>query len=757
MSPVSLTYRSPTKNSRLEAMGALDIVVDGVSLTARAGKPHGLNLLAEMGHALGALLRGRSSRATAQLSTDGDAWELGLERDADDLLLSVFRSGPCPEVAVIDRRVQLDEFRVALVETLETALAGRLPAGHRGVLESSLTQLRRPQGLAKALPRGLVSDRVVVGQNDLVFRADASFRVGSTSAPAKAPLVERADLHALLVPGKMVVSLGNREIAIHQCQLFLVSERLLWLAEDALDSWQVARPLFRRITVEGLRLGVRRGPGDGPLSLSIATLSEGGGVDKSMTLNEISTTSFVETVSEFAEKLCERLITHDGAQETNLRLRALRQSSMALRSKLAELVGGDALTNDEPESFQSYGVPRVAPSFEGMWSRGGRMQFAPKWVAAVPQVDLAATFLYGKSMIVGSAREVAALSTDTGEVKWRVESERAATVATPVGIARLHADGQMRLFDKDSGDVRLNVQLTPRSGGGAAGALVNMPGLPQLLLVAEGDRTISAVDLKSGDVRWRHHASRPARLRLRRAGRLVLISGGDSALSALDVTTGEVVWKVRDRLPFSGDIAITDDSAWALSTSNVGAARLHRIDLWTGKVRWTAHLDEAPAFGQKPMVNEDTVVVVTRDRRGTGLTALDRETGEERWELEPGLSAGATAWIGVEDRIIGNSAAGTLMCLTADRGEAVYNQVFSASAEADQPRRIEPVLQNGALFVPQGQVEVLRPRDGEIIGTIPCDLVPDVVKVDRNCNAYVVEESGHVVAYSARPELSLVR
>ena len=97
------------------------------------------------------------------------------------------------------------------------------------------------------------------------------------------------------------------------------------------------------------------------------------------------------------------------------------------------------------------------------------------------------------------------------------------------------------------------------------------------------------------------------------------------------------------------------------------------------------------------------------------------------------------------------------MCLTAEHGEAVYNQIFATSAEADQPRRIEPALQNGALFVPQGQVEVLRPRDGEVIGTVPCDLVPDVVKVDRNCNVYVFEESGHMVAYSARPELTLIK
>ena len=32
--------------------------------------------------------------------------------------------------------------------------------------------------------------------------------------------------------------------------------------------------------------------------------------------------------------------------------------------------------------------------------------------------------------------------------------------------------------------------------------------------------------------------------------------------------------------------------------------------------------------------------------------------------------------------------------------------------EGDQPRKLEPILRSGALFVPQQQVHVVRPRDG---------------------------------------------
>lgn len=760
MSPVHVVLRpgSPSTKHHSPLRGVLDIVVDGVNLTARAGQTQGLTLLAELAHAVAGLRRGRTQRATAQLCSDGDTWELGLEADGTDVLLSVFRSGPCPEVAVHERRVALAELLTALSTSLEAALAAHLPAGHRSVLEAAQGQLARGTRSAKPLPRGLVSDRIVVqAGSELEFRADCKFRVGGGAFSEREVNVERSDLHGLLLPGDFRISMGRRNITLQRTQLFLLSERLVWLAEDALESWQAARPLFRRLEVEGVRLGIRRGPGDAPVALTVAILPGKEERSRTLTLSAIDTTDFVEGVAQFAENLGDRFVTHDPSQTSNLRLNVLRESAFILRERLSELRQEDVLTNGERESYKSYGLPQVTATADGMWSRGGSMRFSPRWVAAVPSVDLRSTFLYAGRLIIGSAREVACLDPDSGAVSWRIHSDRAATVATPLGLARLHADGRLRLHDLDSGEVKSVTRLMPRAGGGAAGALVNTPGLPRLLLVAEGDRAITAVDLTTGDVRWRHRATRPASFRMRRAGRLVLVTGGDSALTALDVASGEVVWRVRDRLPFSGDIAVTGDSAFALSTSSVGAARLHHIDLWSGITHWTTLLDETPVFGQIPLTAGRGVVVVTRDRRGVGALCLDRETGRLAWSHEPGLTAAATAWLSLDDSLVANSAAGSLLCLDAASGEVRYNHIFSRQVDADQPRRLEPVLQNGALFVPQHHVQVLRPSDGELIGEVPCDLIPDLIRVDERCSVYIAEESGHLAAYGAAPNLRLVR
>ncbi len=760
MSPVDVVLRTDRNHSSSQAPlhGVLDIIVDGINITARAGRTQGLTLLAELAHSMSSLRRGRTSRATAHLCTEGESWELGLEVDGSDLLLSVYRAGPCPEVAVHERRVSISELHTALETALDGAIAGALPTGHRSILETARDQLAAGRRSAKALPRGMAVDRIMVQSGkSLEFHASASFRIGPHLAPDSEERVERADLHALLIPGQFKVNLGRRSISLKRAQLFLLAERLIWLAEDSMDSWQAARPVFRRLQVEGVRIGIRRGPGDSPVALSLGESNKETGVAKTLTLTEIPTIDFVEGVALFAEALGERFITHDARQSSNLRLGVLLEGARILRERLSELKMDDGLTNIERESYRSYGLPSVVQDQEGTWSRGGAMRFVPRWVAAVPNVDLRSTFLCRDQLVVGSAREIASLSATTGEINWRIHSDRAATVPTPVGLARLHSDGRLRIHDLKTGAVRSVTRLAPRAGGGAAGALVSTPGLPQLLLVAEGDRSITAVDLITGDVRWRHRASRPANFRLRRAGRLVLMSGGDSALTALDVTTGETVWRVRDRLPFSGDIAVQGDSAYALSTSSVGAARLHHIDLWSGVTHWTSLVEEQPIFGQQPMMCGNSIVVATRDRRGSGAIAYDAHSGEQTWDHEPGISAAATAWCALSDSLIANSAAGTVLCLDARTGEVRYNHIFSRQVEGDQPRRLDPIVKNGALFVPQHQVQVLRPDTGEIIGELPCDLIPDLLRVDEKCNVYVAEESGHLAAYSVAPRLQLVR
>ena len=133
-----------------------------------------------------------------------------------------------------------------------------------------------------------------------------------------------------------------------------------------------------------------------------------------------------------------------------------------------------------------------------------------------------------------------------------------------------------------------------------------------------------------------------------------------------------------------------------------------------------------------------------------------RATGEPLWNLSPGQVPYRTEWLVVDNVVVQNSEAGELAGLCTRTGNVLYRHQFARALEGDQPRRLEPVLRSGALYVPQSDVHVVRPRDGALLGRITGDVIPDLLRVDERCDVYLAEESGHIAAYRAGPRLSLV-
>jgi outer membrane protein assembly factor BamB len=733
--------------------GLFDVVVDGVNVTARVGESHALPVLVELAHAVGSLTAGRRRRATVQLYSEQEVWELGLEADGSDVLLSVFRSGPLPEVAVHERRVPLADLRKAVADALSEAPSRAAGRAHDAAIQlgtAALAETSTPRLAPAERQRLDLQTRAAKG---ISLFATAELRKGTTSVEALSERkLERADLHSLLVRGDAGLTIRGKTAALGNVHLFLLAERLVALADDALDAWQQGRALFRRVEVGGTRVSVQRGVGDMPLSLSVQGARAGA---ERITFPALEPAGLVQAFVRFARALSDALVSADPSQARNLRLTALSAQCRALSERVTDALADDSVTNSQPESYRSFSVPPRRSETRGRWEHGGKMRFAPRWVATVPHIELRGTFLCGDRLIVGSAREMACIHRAHGTLLWRVPVSRAASVATPAGIARISPDGRVSLLDLDDGQTRFALNLKPRTGGGAAGAVVHTPGLPKLLAVAEGERTITAIDLVTGEVRWRHTLRRPGTYRVRRAGKLLLVAG-DAVLVALDVASGEVVWRLRERLPFTGDLTVDHDAAFAL-LGGAANARLLKVDPWTGAPCWSAELDERPAVGQAPLLTPNRVVVSSRDRRGSGLSAFDRATGEPTWTREPGMTAPTTSWLAVDQDLVGNSASGTLLCLDGDDGAVRYSHVFPRHVDADQPRRLEPVLRSGALFVPQHQVHVVRPRDGEVLGTVPTDLIPDLLRVDERCDVYVAEESGHVAAFGVAAKLTLVR
>ncbi len=756
MSAIHVVVRPGAERSGQQRLiplcGLFDVVVDGINVTARIGENQALTLLADLGTAVADLHCGHRSRVVVPLYATSEAWELGLEADAGDALLTVFRTGNDPEVSVFERRVPLDKLRNGIVEGLRNVSVQDCPAPLRQGLENAQRALRDTEASPNGKPRltrsVAITPKAIRG---FAFRADTKLRVVEQAAARGQ--VERSDLHALLCQGVFGVTARGRTWSIPDAPIFLIAERLVELAEAAIQAQQSASPLFRRIQVGHVRLGVRRAPAAGPLAVSLGSAHASS--DQGVTFPQLEPAEFAQAVTLFAKSLREAVRHSDPSQSFNLRLLNLDAAIDKIAEQIRPQADQRALVNSKRETYRRFASP-ASPS-NHRWEQGAGLRFSPRFLATVPQIDLKSVFHCADSLIVGSQRETCCLDPATGDTRWRIPTARAASIGTPAGLVRLFPDGRLALHDLQNGNERFCLRLTPRAQGGACGAVVYAPGLPRLLAVCEGDRRVTAVDLVSGEIRWRYTAARPAPFRVRRAGGLLLVAGGDSVMVALDAATGDTVWRVCDRLPYTGDISVSGDEVFAVTSGSQGTASLQSIDAWSGELHWRAEVEDRPILGQAPLHSRTHVVVPARDARGCGARAFSRNTGRADWNLGPGFFPRAVAWLMVDDLLMVNGANGTFVCVESTTSALRYRHVFSQGLEHDQPRRLEPVFRGGALFVPQHQVQVLRPQTGAVLGVVPSDLVPDLVRVDDRWGTLIAEESGHVSAFSIAPLLVRVK
>ena len=140
------------------------------------------------------------------------------------------------------------------------------------------------------------------------------------------------------------------------------------------------------------------------------------------------------------------------------------------------------------------------------------------------------------------------------------------------------------------------------------------------------------------------------------------------------------------------------------------------------------------------------------------MSAHAIEGGEPLWNTkDPGLGIGGCG-LAIDDTWIVNAPFGRLIAYDVRGGHVLWSADLADALADEIPRRLEPVLRGGALFVPASSVHVVRPADGgRLSASLPCDLVPDLMRVDERGWVYVAEESGYLAGYAPKPTLTLIR
>jgi hypothetical protein len=354
----------------------IDIFVDGANVSARAPADRVYPVLRELAGAVLDLSAGTREKVVVPFHEA--PYELVLERQGERALVTFYRGGNAPEVAIKDRPVELTALREA-VSSAAANLCTRLwkdPNGDpRGEELLALCERTREGPVAPARPRP--AGRSLVTVQSRSWSAAPAGAAVAFAFEAELPRVRRpdatlarADLHALLFAGRLVVHTPAQSTVFGRGYLFLRVERLLQACTHLAEAVEAGRATSVRLESDGFTVGLRRemdstvltlGTREMPVPLSVRGLS-------------------AEDVVEAAARLARELRRELAAVGEGKNLRVLELTRIARRavSAVRGLRREKAVECGDPTPYRA-SVAREVPAERESLAGARRLGFVERW------------------------------------------------------------------------------------------------------------------------------------------------------------------------------------------------------------------------------------------------------------------------------------------------------------------------------------------------------------------------------------------
>ncbi len=334
----------------------LQMRTEGTPLLQRVAPGHITDFVIDLCYGLVSAMTNARGTVSVPLHVEEEAWELGLQADAKQVRISAYCPGPIASVAAFESAVAIETLADTLRSTVEHLLRADLctPAA-RTSLQGALYQLTQLPDRARCeSPR---REWVAVNEAAEGVRLTLRAAVAHRAAPQSVhhAQLERADLHPLLMVGELQMDVQGAVVCAPRSQLFLDLERLLELAECALESFLSARPTFRRALLSTTKFSVRRGPGDAPIELGVSADAPKG--TRSVLAARLSTAGFVRIVAVASQTLAAEIERADPLQQRNLRLTSFKRQAQALLEQLTSNEEDESQINPRPDSYRRFFVP----------------------------------------------------------------------------------------------------------------------------------------------------------------------------------------------------------------------------------------------------------------------------------------------------------------------------------------------------------------------------------------------------------------
>ncbi len=231
---------------------------------------------------------------------------------------------------------------------------------------------------------------------------------------------------------------------------------------------------------------------------------------------------------------------------------------------------------------------------------------------------------------------VEALDADSGEPRWRVELDAAASSGLTAVAGRVYLgtrNGEVLALDQADGEVLWRTRVNSE-------VLAAPQANRQLLVVQAVDGSVTALDRASGAERWVYSGNRPS-LTLRSTGtprvidQVTFAGLANGRLVTLDNRGGQPLWERRIAVPegrseierlvdLAGQPLLTPDGRLFVTSYN---GRLAALQATSGEILWSRDISSY----RSPMMVGDFLFVVDE---ASHVLALNAANGETLWELD---------------------------------------------------------------------------------------------------------------------------
>lgn len=311
--------------------------------------------------------------------------------------------------------------------------------------------------------------------------------------------------------------------------------------------------------------------------------------------------------------------------------------------------------------------------------------------------------LTGQLILVGSTDgKLYALDQENGSVKWSITTGAPIT-STPVStedrVYFIADNNQVYAAELGTGVVKWNFKMNPPwpaywEWDYYTASPVVADGI---VWVGSGDGSLYALDAATGKLKWRYETTGRIRAAPAVTMNVVYLPSNDGVVYALDKASGKLLWKFEtdgaryDSRKFGWDRnaiyapPVIADSLMVVASRD---GKTYAVNIHTHKQKWS--VTYGPTWAMSASVESGCVYIGWSDN--SLLTAIDLQTGKERWKFKAGSMVYTKPLLTDSEVLIG-SADERIYGLSKTDGAKIWEYKLGGSVFSS------PVTKGGVVFV----------------------------------------------------------